>query len=95
CGCPAGSPAPYSRAPLPCYHVAAAMLSGEAIAPAPAPVPTPEAKPHARTHAHHCIHCHDHFRCGASFCAGVDDSICDSCDEREADQISWEGIYGN
>jgi hypothetical protein len=27
CGCPAGSPTAWNKAPLPCYHIAAALLA--------------------------------------------------------------------
>ena len=91
CGCPAGNPPKYSRAPVACYHVAACLLAtSPATAPAPIPAPEPEAQPHARTHTHHCVRCHDSFRCGANFCAGVEDSICDDCDQAEADKLGWE-----
>ena len=89
--CPAGNPAKHSRAPLPCYHAVAPIVCD--VEPAPLVVTTQIT--HARTHTHFCVRCHDHFRCGSVGCAGVDDSICDDCDQREADQLTWEDCYGS
>lgn len=64
CDCPAGNPA--NRAtPLPCYHVAAAVIVG-ANARRPA-------------HSHACPHCGDLYACRCNM-PEIDDLICDDCD---------------
>ncbi len=92
CGCYAGSPQG-RNAPLPCYHVAAALLSDEPVI-AGASAPAAAASP-VRIHSHFCPGHHGLWQCGFQGCEALDDLHCDSCEQREIEKLDWSLAMAN